>query len=407
MPNRRVTRRVTRSKHASIIECHRLRRQNMTEEQKKAESAARLNRKHRQKQREREAALAQKEYAENKLKRLARKRELGRIRAARYRERLKDKKFKNSTMALETFMAHDASFMASLSTQYSERIKKLSSFVDSCHRKGFPVVLLTSGGTTVPLESRTIRFIDNFSSGRRGSASAEHFLEQGYAVIFLYRHKTLKPFDRHLANKSPLDVLELSGKGVKIKDEYEELCKVNIEKKEKALQSNMLHFCEFTSVLDYLTLLRVSSMQLRSLGSKAVLYLAAAVSDFYIPTGDLPEHKIQSSGGPINLSLQLVPKLLKPLVKDWIPDAYIISFKLETDANLLIPKAQKALETYNHKLVVGNILDTRTEVVWLVTKDATPQEVRVDSKNPVEIESLIVSKLVKLHHEYLQAKDSA
>jgi len=46
-------------------------------------------------------------------------------------------------------------------------------------------------------------------------------------------------------------------------------------------------------------------------------------------------------------------------------------------------------------------------VVWLVTKDATPQEVRVDSKNPVEIESLIVSKLVKLHHEYLQAKDSA
>jgi len=95
MPNRRVTRRVTRSKHASIIECHRLRRQNMTEEQKKAESAARLNRKHRQKQREREAALAQKEYAENKLKRLARKRELGRIRAARYRERLKDKKFKN------------------------------------------------------------------------------------------------------------------------------------------------------------------------------------------------------------------------------------------------------------------------------------------------------------------------
>lgn len=36
---------------------------------------------------------------------------------------------------------------------------------------GFPI-----GGTTVPLEKNTVRFIDNFSSGARGAASAEHFL---------------------------------------------------------------------------------------------------------------------------------------------------------------------------------------------------------------------------------------
>ena len=30
-----------------------------------------------------------------------------------------------------------------------------------------------SGGTTVPLERNTVRYLDNFSEGRRGSSSAE------------------------------------------------------------------------------------------------------------------------------------------------------------------------------------------------------------------------------------------
>ena len=48
-------------------------------------------------------------------------------------------------------------------------------------------IYLQSGGTTVPLERNTVRFIDNFSAGTRGSASAEYFLEAGYQVIFLHR----------------------------------------------------------------------------------------------------------------------------------------------------------------------------------------------------------------------------
>lgn len=38
------------------------------------------------------------------------------------------------------------------------------------------------------------------------------------------------------------------------------------------------------------------------LGSKAMFYLAAAVSDFYIPASEMPEHKIQSSNGPLQVS---------------------------------------------------------------------------------------------------------
>ncbi len=33
---------------------------------------------------------------------------------------------------------------------------------------------LQSGGTTVPVERNTVRFLDNFSSGQRGAASAEY-----------------------------------------------------------------------------------------------------------------------------------------------------------------------------------------------------------------------------------------
>lgn len=35
------------------------------------------------------------------------------------------------------------------------------------------IVCITSGGTTVPLEQRCVRYIDNFSSGHRGAASTE------------------------------------------------------------------------------------------------------------------------------------------------------------------------------------------------------------------------------------------
>ena len=54
-----------------------------------------------------------------------------------------------------------------------------------------------SGGTSVPLEANTVRFIDNFSRGLRGAASAEYFLAQGYSVIFLHRRGSKEPFLRH------------------------------------------------------------------------------------------------------------------------------------------------------------------------------------------------------------------
>jgi len=48
-------------------------------------------------------------------------------------------------------------------------------------------------------------------------------------------------------------------------------------------QEGRLLMVEFTSLGDYLHLLRAASQILSPLGNRVILYLAAAVSDFYIP----------------------------------------------------------------------------------------------------------------------------
>ncbi|MCO5590939.1 hypothetical protein L7F22_044915 [Adiantum nelumboides] len=49
----------------------------------------------------------------------------------------------------------------------------VKTFVDQNYLQHNRLVCVTSGGTTVPLERRCVRFIDNFSSGNRGAASTE------------------------------------------------------------------------------------------------------------------------------------------------------------------------------------------------------------------------------------------
>lgn len=84
---------------------------------------------------------------------------------------------------------------------------------DQCKTFFFIESLLQSGGTTVPLEHNTVRFVDNFSAGTRGSASTEYFLEQGYAVIFMYRQKSLEPYTRHFSGQKLLDMLDICERG--------------------------------------------------------------------------------------------------------------------------------------------------------------------------------------------------
>eukprot|EP00975_Prorocentrum_lima_P053508 11225172-Prorocentrum_lima.AAC.1 len=87
----------------------------------------------------------------------------------------------------------------SVAEESSTRREALRQFLESLQGSSERrVVLVTSGGTTVPLERNTVRFLDNFSTGARGAASAERFLALGYACVFLHRRGSNTPFGRHL-----------------------------------------------------------------------------------------------------------------------------------------------------------------------------------------------------------------
>ncbi|KAL6111955.1 ppcs [Pungitius sinensis] len=291
-----------------------------------------------------------------------------------------------------------------------EEVKeKMAAFAGHHAAAGRRVVLITSGGTKVPLESRTVRFLDNFSSGRRGASSAEYFMDSGYAVIFLHRHRSLYPYTRMFSNINMLDALKFSGGAsskcgeVVVNQQVLPDIARALRRYQEVKEGKLLLPIEFSTLSEYLHLLKAAAQALSLIGSKAMFYLAAAVSDFYIPASEMPEHKIQSSNGPLQLSMNMVPKILSPLVKDWAPQAFVISFKLETDPTILLDKARRALDAYRHQAVVANVLDSRRGYVVVVTPETQAELIISDEdvKNDVEIEERIVSNLTSAHNKFI------
>ncbi|GJE94815.1 phosphopantothenate-cysteine ligase [Phanerochaete sordida] len=288
------------------------------------------------------------------------------------------------------------------------------------------VVLVTSGGTTVPLELNVVRFLDNFSAGTRGATSAEYFLKAGYAVIFMHRQFSLQPFSRHYSHSTHpfLDFLDVDAEYIEVKSaERPQLIEV-LKAYKQVQKAGTLHSLTFVTVNDYLWLLRAISKELYPLGRNAMFYLAAAVSDFFLPRQKMSEHKIQSGKGSLHIEMDQVPKILKPLVEEWTREGYIVSFKLETDNALLIPKARAALARYGHQVVIGNELHTRKyQVVFVSPANGKPAQaeneeeldpskfsetwLRIDlAVNPAkEIEEDIVAELVRRHQTW--AADSS
>jgi len=116
----------------------------------------------------------------------------------------------------------------------------------------------------------------------------------------------------------------------------------------------------------------------------------------------MSEHKIQSEGGGKTLTIVMdpVPKFLHHLVQKWAPNATIISFKLETDPNILVQKARDSLVKYQHQLVIGNLLSTRKYEVVLVTERGETW-VRTNRQD-VDIEKLFIPQCIQLHQERIR-----
>lgn len=191
--------------------------------------------------------------------------------------------------------------------------------------------------------AKSVRFLDNFSAGTRGAASAEHFLRTGqYAVIFLHRQHSLQPFSRHYSHSTNpfLDLLDVvpedpKGKGrdtsnhslfppipavgttasrpvsrspsaienglpagydsrqqqIVVRAPHREPMLALLKAYKLVKSMRILLSIPYVSVDEYLFYLRgisrvlegVRDPQGRSAGQRTMYYLAAAVSDFFIP----------------------------------------------------------------------------------------------------------------------------
>lgn len=180
------------------------------------------------------------------------------------------------------------------------------------------------------------------------------------------------------------------------------LLQSNLRAYKRIKRQGLLLTITFRTVDDYIRKLQLCSEAVSICGSLTLVYLAAAVSDFYVPDERKALHKIQSrdygirsqasssldsassrgdegaaapettmqvqSDNTLTLTLYPVPKVIPKLRREWCPDAFVVSFKLETDPSILRQKSVLAMERNAVHMVIGNELATRYEKVFILTR---------------------------------------
>jgi phosphopantothenate-cysteine ligase len=341
----------------------------------------------------------------------------------------------------------DTSFLSFLTGKEVTDLKlELDTFIVQHATHHRPIAFVSSGGTAADLEVHSVRCLDNFSTGLRGAVSVEEFLARGYAVVHLWRRGSASPFARvlsqHLGIESANHGLNVESLGrlfaIEGEDDDDELVKTVLEgerdpwltdstpqavtyeevkrpskdvvslnrglvystrvhkalrERSAALQEGRLLTIPFRTVEEYIAKLQICAEGLDVCQSLTIFYLAAAVSDFYVPRSERSEHKIQSkdNSGEDGLVLKLkpVPKVIGMLRKTWAPGAFVVSFKLETDPDILRTKAERAVERYGCHMVIGNLLQSRHEKVFLLM----PQDQQV--QNPCDATDWPLEEITK------------
>lgn len=94
----------------------------------------------------------------------------------------------------------------------------------------------------------------------------------------------------------------------------------------------------FVTIHEYLDGIEKISRALHEANLPSISYMAAAVSDFWIPHEKMAQHKIQSKEvGEEGYTLRMdnTPRMLGNVKHLWNPKTILISFKLETDMQIL------------------------------------------------------------------------
>jgi len=252
---------------------------------------------------------------------------------------------------INQFLSEYASFLPSHLPDIVNRVRKV---YDQDHGK--PLMIVTSGRTNVPLERNTVRYISNFSGGTRGAHSAEVALENGYRVIYLHHVTARRPY----RNENVWHKMNYKD-GALVCDDPEIVHDFQKQLKFK----NDLFEVHYDTLFEYLTAVAYIVKHTAHLKQKVMFYSSAAVSDYFMPFEKMSEHKIQSrSVEQLHLTLEQSPKLLL-MMKEWNPDMFLVSFKLETDVNIIQDKVNSAIKKYHIDAVVSNLRHNYTKQVNL------------------------------------------
>jgi phosphopantothenate---cysteine ligase (CTP) len=238
-------------------------------------------------------------------------------------------------------------------------------------------VLLTSGGTKVPID--TVRSITNMSRGTFGSKIARQLLRcDNVNLIYLGAKEFRMPFSIRI------DFAEVNQENVQVLSDrllelaYEYLCNSKRYK-----QYTYKTFNEYTELLE----------KLIKEEKPDVVVLAAAVSDYVV--ADPMEGKIRS-GGDLTIELKHAPKLIGK-VKKWLPDCHLVGFKLLVNStdDELIESARKSLEQNGCDFIVANDLrDIRAgKHRLLIVDNKIVEEIRSRDDDPDYLAKVIADKI--------------
>lgn len=196
-------------------------------------------------------------------------------------------------------------------------------------------VLITSGGTKIPIDS--VRSITNMSNGTFGAKIATEFLKIKHCEVgFLRAERSKSPFTMEI------DLKKSSSMQEDLK--YEDLKRFYFEVKERYGEITYKTFDDYKEQFFFL------------LGSfkPDVVVLAAAVSDYDVE--NKVSGKIRSKDDLI-IKMKPLPKIIS-MVKEKLPNAVLVGFKLMVDSKEteLINSAEKSCLENKCDFVVANDL---------------------------------------------------
>lgn len=253
--------------------------------------------------------------------------------------------------------------------------------------------VLTSGGTKVKLSEDNNYILDNFSTGTRGSLICENLFLKNQFCIFFYRKNSKMPFTEFFDN---------SENEKKFNNNLQKHFQIKIKNfKNKMLKvKNKIFFIEFEYVHEYVyKLIKINNFLKKFLSSKKIIFIyAAAVSDFIIKKKDLNKNLDLLKKDELEIPLTKMIKTLNFLKnsKNEKNIFFRISFKLETNSDILEKKVYQAFQKSGSDIVIGNLLQTRYKEIFFYYKKNNIIEKKyfVKNNNNQVLEKIIVEKIL-------------